>query len=444
MDIYFRYTSLGTAEIMSGVFYDADLDPSLTNSTITEELSLTTTRSPVIDGSDVRMWANGITFDSSNPVTGITSNDTNVTLSLGIMDTSSIYFTEVGVNPTTGNDITMLTETIRIKSFDGELESPPLEINSYCINNLPKFDVKFKDSNGSEISTIDIVGVGDIFKVYISGVQDVEDGGNYLRGVFTSDPSDIPYYVKTRLRDLGGKGRSDDLDIPGFSKTVEYSIERQELTVTYECNDIADVQTMGSQVLSIALYDSMGVQEQQVVTDETLHKNRTIKGSFILNVVANNIVVSPITRPTVEIAGTVYNRIQLTDTVSEGLSVLSIPFIVTTDSSTVLSVGLVMDRDGSIKYIDDERDIQCILEGSGSASAGTITPSNGDIVFTNYASPTASSFEGVLNIPVKNRWWGDFNATLYIGAGNDGVCGIGSAQWKITVSAVNNTPELLI
>lgn len=451
MKIYFNYNRPSVVQqIMSGIFYDADLDTSLTNQEITESLSLTTTAPSSTTGLDyiIKMVTGSeftTPFDINNPITGITSNSQSVNIKLvyeDLLETSGHYFTKETTTET-GDPCTYEQKTFSIKANDGELESDALSIDVYAINQLPTFDVDFLNADSEPISSINISSVGDSFIILISNVSDAEDKVNYLSEVAFAD---LYKYVKLVRTYVEGMGDADDINIPGFTLSEYYNTTNNQLRLTYTCSSLLDAFNGGGQNIRVALYDSMGVFEQEAVSDMSLHKNRTI-GDKVLTLAIDSVEVTiePVTTA-ITIDGETYQPVGKDDNFVESTTdtFINIPFEITTTDPQKFSLSAVLES-SAYEMLQDGVGVKAIL--CSQADTDTVQTQDldlSDIIYTYYADIVSNALYGVLRLPVKAKWWGDVVLTIYAGVGPDATLGSSSFQWKLGIAPVNNAPKLLV
>lgn len=447
MNVTFNYNRPSALyQIMSGTFYDADLDTSLTNEDITEVLSLITDAPNLTTGLDyvIKMLKGGddsSPFNIAYPITGITSNSQLVYINLQYKEVSyGYYFT----NLEPGGTFTYESAEYRIRARDSDSdESEALVLNAKCINELPTFDLWFENLEREIVDRIEINEVGDGFVIYIEKIKDAEDGESYLRRV---DPGVWGRYIKLIRTPGEGEEEVTDIELPGFTLIPKYDTETDTILLIYICNDLAEAAIGGSQNLRVALYDSMGVMEQTDVSDISLHKNRTINDRVLaLNIDAVDIILKPIDSLTT-IGSTEYKPIYLSGATfveSSSNRFISIPFTILTATSETFSLAAVLESDsyGSLQSGVGIPGILCPQLDSSTTQTKALDLR--DIKYEYFNEITSNALYGVIKLPIKANWWGNVILTIYAGVGINGAGGTTSETWRFDITPVNNAPILL-
>lgn len=448
MNVTFNYNRQSALyQIMSGIFYDADLDTSLTNEDITEVLSLVTDAPNITTELDyvIKMFAgsgNSSPFNVAYPITGITSNSQLVYINLQYEKSDEgYYFTNLGEN----KRFTFETAEYRIRAKDtaGD-ESEALVLNAKCINELPTFDLGFTNLEGEIVNRIEISDVGDGFVIQINNIRDTEDKESYLRNI---PPAHWHRYIKLIRTPGEGEEEVTDIELPGFTFSPRYETETDTILLIYTCNDLSEAAIGGSQSLRVALYDSMGFLEQKVVSDISLHKNRTISDRVLaLNIDAVTITLEPVTSPTT-IGSTAYQAVPLSGATfveSSSNRFISIPFKISTDTSETFSLSAVLESDsyGSLQSGVGVPGILCSQLDSSTTQTKSLDLR--DIEYEYFDEITSNALYGVIKLPIKASWWGNVILTIYAGVGINGAGGTTSETWRFDITPVNNAPKLLI
>jgi len=258
-----------TIEIMSGVFYDADLDEYKNNIGRSDSLTLTTTNlgAGIVTLFDYNLR---VPFTNLAPIEGITSNKQSVPMRVGFSIPLLVDTLEWTADENNAN-IGIYTETVIIQAKDNTPGtpqlSPELSLDIAIKNNLPTFKIKI---DGSAISNnnITIENVGDTFYVEVYNLDDVEDGADFLgvTAITGGDYIDLDKHLKlSHIQTELGAGSKPAIDpsfnLPGFSVAIsdagyvgssdpDYSVK-----VTYTATDISAIEP-GS--YAIEVYDAVG------------------------------------------------------------------------------------------------------------------------------------------------------------------------------------------
>jgi hypothetical protein len=177
MDFEFTYNGIPTKkQIMNGVFYDADIDPSLSSETLTDSLKLTTnfTEPTTVAGVALKLeiFRSGSVdrtafFYDGNSVDNINTNDESILMrpSFDCENSAFTYFTNLDSSKT----YTSAKTTFNIVAQDATSGvSNPLVCSAEVQNYLPSIECKFYNEAGTEITNSFVrVLEDDIFTVTI-------------------------------------------------------------------------------------------------------------------------------------------------------------------------------------------------------------------------------------------------------------------------------------